>query len=212
MSARRAHSSACPQRRDQRQPWWRGRRRSGWRRRHGCGVDITTDERWARSAPSAACMRGRRDGQRCTSCGVWLRGCAVPGAGCTVLRRKSPKPTRGSMEVHLPSSSSRSYLKACGMPQVRRFPSNELVFTRVSTGTRRDRPRRRLAGQRVPRAAASRCPLAVARTTPDALACRVLSLTIPLYGPHPLQNLVTTDRACWCSQNEVRSEARSACV
>lgn len=139
MSARRAHSSACPQRRDQRQPWWRGRRRSGWRRRNRCRVDITTDERWARSAPSVACMRGRRDGQRCTSCGVWLRGCAVPGAGCTVLRRKSPKPTRGSMEVHLPSSSSRSYLKACGMSQVRRFPSNELVFTRVSTGTRRDR-------------------------------------------------------------------------
>jgi hypothetical protein len=152
VSARRAHSSACPQRRDQRQPWWRGRRRSGWRRRNRCRVDITTDERWARSAPSVACMRGRRDGQRCTSCGVWLRGCAVPGAGCTVLRRKSPKPTRGSMEaVHLPSSSSRSYLKACGMSQVRRFPSNELVFTRVSTGTRRDRAPPPRAGQRVPR-------------------------------------------------------------
>ena len=66
--------------------------------------------------------------------------------------------------------------------------------------------RRRLAGQRVP--VLARTP----RPTPDALACRVLSLTIPLYGPHPLQNLVTTDRACWCSQNEVRSEARSACV
>ncbi len=181
MSARRAHSSACPQRRDQRQPWWRGRRRSEWRRRYGCGVDITTDERWARSAPSAACMRGRRDGQRCTSCGVWLRGCAVPGAGCTVLRRKSPKPTRGSMEVHLPSSSSRSYLKACGMSQVRRFPSNELVFTRVSTAHRH--PARQSAA--ASDAGHARPAVPVLARTPRLTLSRVASSRLPSLSMGP---------------------------